>query len=86
MRQLLRRRRAQPVRERQEVAVHPAPGGPPERHHLDDRAGEIDPSVAEATARALGGARVRRTDYGPDGSAKVRVEINLRNLWDELNR
>jgi hypothetical protein len=49
-------------------------------------AGEIDPSIAEATARALSNARVRRTDYGTDGSAKVRVEMNLRGLWDELNR
>jgi chemotaxis regulatin CheY-phosphate phosphatase CheZ len=49
-------------------------------------AGEIDPSIAEATERALNSARVRRTDYGADGSAKVRVEINLRGLWDELNR
>lgn len=50
------------------------------------QAGEIDPAIAEATARALKSARVRRTDYGADGSAKVRVELNLRGLWDELNR
>jgi hypothetical protein len=50
------------------------------------RAGEINPSIAEATARALAEARVRRTDYGADGSARVRVELNLRRLWDELNR
>lgn len=50
------------------------------------QAGEIDPAIGEATARALKNARVRRTDYGADGSAKVRVEMNLRGLWDELNR
>lgn len=50
------------------------------------QAGEIDPAIAEATARALKSARVRRTDYGADGSANVRVELNLRGLWDELNR
>lgn len=50
------------------------------------QAGESDPGTAEATARALKSARVRRTDYGADGSAKVRVELNLRGLWDELNR
>ena len=50
------------------------------------QAGEKDPRIAEATARALENARVRRTDYGADGSAKVRVELYLGGLWDELNR
>lgn len=50
------------------------------------QAGEKDPKIAEAVARALESARVKRTDYGADGSARVRVELNMGGLWDELNR
>jgi hypothetical protein len=50
------------------------------------QASKLDPDIQAAVERAMGMARVKRTDYGSDGSATVRVELNLQYLWDELNR
>jgi hypothetical protein len=51
-----------------------------------DQAAKLEPSVGQAVDRAMVQARVVRTDYAPDGSVTVRMELNLRFLWEELNR
>lgn len=45
-----------------------------------------DPQIAEALDRAIQRARVYRTEYAPDGSASVRLMLDLRDLWEELRR
>ena len=45
-----------------------------------------DASVASAVDRALRRARTFKVDYGTDGTVKVRVALDLRYLWQELNR
>lgn len=51
-----------------------------------DQAAAIDASIGEAADAAVQQARVTSTQYGKDKSASVKVELNLRRLWDELNR
>lgn len=43
-----------------------------------------NPRVRSALARAVKRARPSKVDYGNDGSVRVHVVMNLRDLWDEL--
>jgi len=45
-----------------------------------------DPGVAQALGGALDRARVVKSDYSANGDAAVRVEIDPRDLWDELSK
>jgi hypothetical protein len=45
-----------------------------------------DGRVATALDRSLRRAKTFNVDYGPNGSAKVRVGLDLRYLWQEMNR
>ena len=49
-------------------------------------AAAADASVATAIDRTLRRARTFKVDYGTDGTVKVRVALDLRYLWQELNR
>ena len=43
-----------------------------------------DPRIAAAVARTIARARASKTEYQPDGSAKVRVSLQLHALWDAI--
>ncbi len=43
-----------------------------------------DPRIAQAVNRAINNARTYKVDYQADGSARVKVNLDLRDLWDEL--
>jgi hypothetical protein len=45
-----------------------------------------DGTVATAIDRTLRRARTFKVDYGTNGTVKVRVGVDLRYLWQELNR
>jgi hypothetical protein len=51
--------------------------------HVGDLARE-DPRIAQAVDRALGYARIAKTDYRADSSATVRLVLDLRDLWEEM--
>jgi hypothetical protein len=44
------------------------------------------PAIARAVDTALQSARVYKTEYRADGSVLVRMSLNLRVLWSELDR
>jgi len=43
-----------------------------------------NPRVAEAVTRALDQAKTYKVEYEPDGSAKVKVSLELREVWHEI--
>ena len=45
-----------------------------------------NPEVGAAVDRSLRRARTYKVDYGPNGTVKVRVSLDLRYVWQELNR
>src|SRR3954469_16161517 len=49
-------------------------------------AAAANPDVGAAVDRSLRRARTYKVDYGPNGIVKVRVSLDLRYLWQELNR
>jgi len=48
-------------------------------------AADADPRIAKAVESALRSARVYKTEYRADGSVLVRMSLNLRLLWSELD-
>lgn len=51
------------------------------------RAAKQNGRIEDAVQRALRSARIVSTDYArPDGSVGVKVELELRNVWEELLR
>jgi hypothetical protein len=48
------------------------------------QAAKQDPRLAEAVARVIAGTRASKVDYQPDGSARVRVSLQLSDLWDAI--
>ena len=49
-------------------------------------AAAADPAVAASVDRALRRARTFKVEYGTNNTVKVRVALDLRYLWQELNR
>ena len=47
-------------------------------------AAKKEPALDQAINRALKHARTTRTDYNADGSVRVRIDLNVRDAWDEL--
>ncbi len=47
-------------------------------------AAKQDPNLAHALDRAASRARISKMDYQSDGSARVRVVIDLRYVWNEI--
>jgi hypothetical protein len=47
-------------------------------------AGKQNPRIADAIGRSLSRARPTKVDYLSDGGARVRLTLELRDLWDEL--
>ena len=45
-----------------------------------------DDDLAAALDRALRRARTFKVDYGTTGTVKVRIALDLRHVWHELNR
>jgi hypothetical protein len=45
-----------------------------------------DRRIAEAVTRGVARARVYKTDYHPDGTVTAYVSLDLRAMWDELQR
>jgi hypothetical protein len=43
-----------------------------------------DPRLADAVSRALSQARTYKVDYRPDGSAYVRMTLDLREVWEAI--
>ena len=43
-----------------------------------------DSRVNDAVARAISRARPAKVDYPPDGSARVHVTLDLRDVWEEI--
>ncbi|MGB7158253.1 MAG: hypothetical protein WBD40_09325, partial [Tepidisphaeraceae bacterium] len=48
------------------------------------QAAERDPRVRDAVNRATARARTYKVEYDTDGGARVRVQLDLRDVWDEL--
>jgi hypothetical protein len=49
-------------------------------------AAQRDPRIADLLDRAISAARVYKADYQSDGSVSIKVFIDLRDLWNDLNR
>ena len=43
-----------------------------------------NPRLADAITRTLSRSKPTKVDYGSDGSAKVRLTLELRGLWEEV--
>jgi hypothetical protein len=51
-----------------------------------EQAAKQNPLIRDAVVRALRRARIYKSDYFADGSVTVRMSMDLRDLWEELQR
>jgi hypothetical protein len=57
---------------------------PLDAQHTLGQAARQDPSIARAIDRSVSRARVYKIDYLADGGARVKMNLDVRDLWDEL--
>ena len=47
-------------------------------------AAKADPRLADAVSRTLARAKATKVDYDADGAARVRLTLQLGDLWDAI--